>query len=75
MPVKKIATGALAVGLLFGVAACEDNNGEDTEDISPELDDNGGEDGVNTEDISPELDEGTGEDGLTEEDVTDESGE
>ena len=76
MPVKNtFAAGAMALGLMFTVAACEDNSSEDTEDISPEIDDGGGEDGVNTDDVSPELDEGTGEDGLTEDTMTEESGE
>lgn len=67
---KKIASGALAVGLLFSAAACEDNSSDETEDISPEIDDNGGEDGLTTEDISPEIDDDGGEDGVTGEDIS-----
>lgn len=47
MRIKKLAPGVLAGALIFGGVACsEDNDTSETEDLSPELDDGEGEEGV-----------------------------
>lgn len=51
MRTKKLVSGLVAGVLVFGGAACsEDNDTSEVEDLSPELDDGEGEDGLVDED-------------------------